>query len=61
MKKTQMQIMQEAIARLNAMSREELLSVLIETGIAEHDSDSDIRPSTLDRRNLSLPPRYYRR
>ncbi|MDC9607384.1 hypothetical protein [Xenorhabdus griffiniae] len=46
MKKTQMQLAQEAIARLNAMSREELLSVLIEAGVAEPDSDSGISGSS---------------
>ncbi|PHM60655.1 hypothetical protein Xsto_03766 [Xenorhabdus stockiae] len=51
----------EAIDHLKTLSKEELITELVEAGIAEHDSDSDIRPSTLDRRNFSLPPRYYRR
>ncbi|QTL40921.1 hypothetical protein HGO23_06145 [Xenorhabdus budapestensis] len=35
MKKTQMQIMQEAINKLNAMSDDDFLSALIKAGVAD--------------------------
>ncbi|QTL40663.1 hypothetical protein ACNFJN_05045 [Xenorhabdus budapestensis] len=35
MKKTQMQIMQEAIDKINAMSDDDFLNALVEAGVAE--------------------------
>ncbi|OTA14102.1 hypothetical protein Xvie_04003 [Xenorhabdus vietnamensis] len=41
--KTQMQLAQEAIARLKSMSRQELLSELVTAGIAEEKSPCNQR------------------
>ncbi|WP_446469425.1 hypothetical protein [Xenorhabdus stockiae] len=50
----------EAIDYLKTISKEELIAEIVKAGVAEPESDSDIRPSTLNRRNFSLPPKCYR-
>ncbi|WP_289992114.1 hypothetical protein [Photorhabdus laumondii] len=52
-RKTQMQLAQEAIARLKSMSRQELISELVDAGIAEMADAQDYQGTTPSNGNTS--------